>query len=400
MKSIENASENTGQRYVFIDALRGVAALAVLLHHIMLPGLTEIGLMTAAIRNNLPDFVYSISSYGRCGVQIFFVLSGFVIAHSLRDNPLTFKSIGNFMIRRQIRLDLPYWFVLIAVLCLHLAELLVPALNTSPMPAPGTIFANFFYLQNILKVEPIVLVAWTLCIEIQFYVTFIVLLACADRISKLIAPHRIDENQHRINGIFVALIFVTGLAPLCSTPQAFDNSWFGHYWFYFAGGVLCYWAVRNWMNHWALGGFMLLLALSALRFWYAGATELFTSVLAGSLTILGIYIVGIKGHLTDWWSNSILQYFGRISYSLYLVHLIILDVFLRGAFKLTGDNGKMAVVWFLLAIIVCIGIAHLLFIGIERPSMRLASRIKNTPGRTQRSDQIEKSESGLAIEAA
>ncbi len=79
-----------------------------------------------------PEWLRAISRYGTYGVQVFFVLSGFVIAHSLRDNPLTRASIGNFMLRRQIRLDPPYWTMLAIALTVSVLVRLFPALKAQP----------------------------------------------------------------------------------------------------------------------------------------------------------------------------------------------------------------------------------------------------------------------------
>jgi len=58
-----------------------------------------------------------------------------------------------------------------------------------------------------------------------------------------------------------------------------------------------------------------------------------------------------------------------------MVHLSVLGMFLLGAYKLTHDNRCAALIWFVLAGVVCIGMAHRWYLGIERPTMRLASRL-------------------------
>jgi peptidoglycan/LPS O-acetylase OafA/YrhL len=50
---------------------------------------------------------------GHFGVPIFFVLSGFVIALSLDGKPMSLEIIGRFILRRSIRLDLPYWTAIV-----------------------------------------------------------------------------------------------------------------------------------------------------------------------------------------------------------------------------------------------------------------------------------------------
>ena len=49
---------------------------------------------------------------GFVGVDIFFVLSGFVIAYSVREARITPRFLGRFALRRSIRLDPPYWITI------------------------------------------------------------------------------------------------------------------------------------------------------------------------------------------------------------------------------------------------------------------------------------------------
>src|SRR5436305_2409824 len=101
-------------RFVFVDAVRGIAALAVAWHHITLWGPLE-----AHSARLLPEFALSIARNGQYGVQMFFVISGFVIAYSIRGARVTPTYLGGFALRRSIRLDPPYWTAISCVLALH-----------------------------------------------------------------------------------------------------------------------------------------------------------------------------------------------------------------------------------------------------------------------------------------
>jgi peptidoglycan/LPS O-acetylase OafA/YrhL len=359
------APDVSALRFVFIDALRGIAAFAVLFHHLL-----HNSVMGVPLQQVLPRLFVEINRYSALGVQIFFVLSGFVIAHSLRNNPLTGKSLGNFILRRQLRLDPTYWLILLLALALHRVELAIPGLVTPPMPTVSEILFNAVYLQNILGVEQVVMVAWTLCIEIQFYLVFITLLATGnwlDRRIKGAAPGTASA----------VLVFITGLLSLALVQFKAFPAWFIHYWFYFAAGVLCYWAVRQAVKQWVFICFAILLGVNLLVAFANRPNShdmLAPAMLVGFLTAVGIYYVGRRDQLTSLWNHRPLQYLGRISYSLYLVHHIVIIVVLRGAYKLTGDNGVMAIMWFFVAGALSIGAAHLLFISVERPSMQLASQ--------------------------
>lgn len=362
------SSGDTRERYVFIDALRGIAALGVLFHHML-----HNSVMEATLRRVLPSPLVQLSFFGAYGVQVFFVLSGFVIAHSLRDNPLTRASIGNFILRRQIRLDPPYWFMIVVALFLHRIELAVPSLSTPPMPSVGSILLNLFYLQNLTGSEEIVGVAWTLCIEIQFYLFFIALLALGKKLDQAL-----DARKKEVSAV---LIFITGCVSLAAVHGPFHAAWFVQYWFYFASGVLCCWSVQGRTSQWTFISYAALFAmsLSPSLFESKSAHERSASgaaMVVGFATAVAIYIGGRRGRLTRWGNQRILQYFGRISYSLYLSHLTCLLIVLRGGYKLTKTAEKPAVLWFILAGLASVVVAHVLFIVIERPSMTFASRIK------------------------
>lgn len=141
-------------RFLFIDALRGVAALAVLFFH-----LSVMSALTPALER-LWGLAQAVLTLGKYGVQIFFVLSGFVIAHSMRDKPITRVTMLNFIVRRQLRLDPPYWTALVLTLILKWIGLrLTSGLEIKAFPAPSEIGAHFFYLQHFAGFEPILIVA-------------------------------------------------------------------------------------------------------------------------------------------------------------------------------------------------------------------------------------------------
>src|SRR5260221_5376724 len=78
------ASGAAGQRFAFIDALRGIAALGVAAYHIY-----HYGPLPKAAAAVTPKFLDVALHHGWMGVQIFFVISGVVIAYALRSAPIT-----------------------------------------------------------------------------------------------------------------------------------------------------------------------------------------------------------------------------------------------------------------------------------------------------------------------
>lgn len=344
-------------RYVFVDALRGIAALAVVSHHLLHNTILEV-----TLRKIIPGIFLWLFVHGAQGVEVFFVISGFVIAHSLWKTRFNSATLGNFILRRQLRLDPPYWVALLIMVILNCIENRVPGLVTKPVPDGGAFLLNMCYLQNITGITQVLDVAWTLCLEIQFYVVFIVFLMLGQIAQR-------DRPGELSSGSFW-LVFITGaISLLLSSGQRLFAPWAHPYWCYFAGGALCNWAITGRLP---TGVFVVFAGLFGVRTVWQNTPEMYV----GLGTMLLFFIVGKRGHLTDWFEHPVLQYFGRISYSLYLVHLPIIYVVMRGGYKLTHTNVWAALCWFFLAAACSILAGQVLHILVERPSMRFASRFK------------------------
>ena len=347
-------------RFTFIDALRGIAAFAVLFHHMLHNSVMEV-----TLRHILPLPLQVFSDYGANGVQVFFVLSGFVIAHSLRNFDGKAATITNFILRRQLRLDPALWTVLAFTLCLDRLRLAIPSLHAEVMPTIGDVFRNLFYLQNILHAKQVVGVAWTLCIEVQFYIVFVALLS----LGKLQIPRK-RASSVNASTLSVTLVFCLGIsAILYSFFLSSQGAYFIAYWHYFAAGVLCYYGIQQRVPQWVFLSFMSVFLV---------ATIIHTTPppIIGIVTALCIYAVGRTGHLTDWLNNKPLQYLGRISYSLYLIHLVVAVSVLQFGYKITHQNQPMCIFWFVLAGILSIAAAHLLYTFVEKPSLKWSESFK------------------------
>jgi len=344
----------SGKRFTLVDALRGIAALSVLLHHLFVNSELQKTLWLA-----FPHWFIEFCLDGAFGVQIFFVLSGFVIAHSLRNVRATPRAVGNFILRRQLRLDPPYWTILALTIGAMFLEAHIPWIEQRQLPTWTDVVTNFLYLQKVTGTFPIMAVSWTLCLEVQFYLVFIVLLLAGKLLS------RSDAKAATLSASLVAGL---AIVSLLMRGHTFD-AWFIRSWYYFAAGVLCYWAVNNPRFRSAFIGFLI--------FYFAAAVwQEPKSMLTGWSTALLLYTAGRMGKLSGWLDFAPLQYLGRISYSLYLSHLLIAVYVLRAGYRLTHTNQLAGVLWFVVAGAVSIGAAHVMYLLIERPSIRFGARFK------------------------
>ena len=161
------------KHFAALDGVRGLAIILVMAYHYMV-------LMPFTIHSAALGAAVVVCSKGWCGVDLFFVLSGFLITGILydsRENPRYFR---NFYARRTLRIFPLYYAVLLSVAALlFLAWLLVPRLWLA-QPKLGELAAVqpwlWTYTTNIAVAKgiPVPLVAhfWSLAVEEQFYLVW------------------------------------------------------------------------------------------------------------------------------------------------------------------------------------------------------------------------------------
>jgi peptidoglycan/LPS O-acetylase OafA/YrhL len=355
------ALKKPGERFVFIDGLRALAALGVMTHHLYCAELQ--GPLYAA----LPRSTTWVFGQDLQRVQVFFVISGFVIAWSLRSIIVTAASAFNFILRRQVRLDPSYWLcVVLASLHLAIQAHFHPALWAT-VPSPKIMLLNAFYVQRILHIQQILPVAWSLCMEVQLYLLYIILLWVIQRIIS-----RFRLSARGASAAHVLVILPPLLLSLWLHRHHWAVPWVLRSWYLFAMGILVCWAMEG-----RIGPSALVMVGLLEVFWGILRNDHHVLVCVG---IAGLIFAASRGNgLTRWLRQGIFQYLGRISYSLFLVHWDVGKAVLRLGIHVTHYQKGPAVVWFVLACAASIGAAHLLNVFVEQPSMRLASRLK--PGR-------------------
>ncbi len=133
---------------------RGLASCLVVLHHIS-------GKLAHA-HPEVSPFFFGIFDLGWIGVDFFFVLSGFIIAHTLTPRP----SARDFLTRRMVRIYPPFWIAFVATL---LATLMLPAFRGSLQGFSPAQWIQGFALLPSGQSAPVIGVAWTLHHEVLFY---------------------------------------------------------------------------------------------------------------------------------------------------------------------------------------------------------------------------------------
>lgn len=340
-------------RFYLIDALRGVAALWVLLFH------ADEGGHLVKLSESFPRFAYHvIFEIGHAGVPIFFVISGFVIAHSLRRHRVTGKYFAGFALRRSIRLDPPYWGSIVLFIGLAWVSSAVKG-DVFEWPGFGAILAHLFYLQSILEIPHINIIYWTLCLEIQFYLVFCGLMYAVQKVPNM------EPKLFPI--IFVAAAIISLLWPIgVQKGNIYPGLFFPH-WHAFLLGVFAYW---SWQKRIPATAFY---TYSAVVLGSAIVREMDFSLVA-VITAVFVHECARAGRI-EAWNWPWLQFLGLISYSLYLTHVPITGASFFILYKLLGDSLWVELVALVITTGACICFAYLFWWILERWSMRLSKGI-------------------------
>jgi peptidoglycan/LPS O-acetylase OafA/YrhL len=220
---------------------------------------------------------------------------------------------------------------------------------------------NMFYLVGFFGQTPIVGVAWTLCLEVQFYVVFIVILAIFHRVRESISPRAASWAF----GLTFVPLTVFSLFWYFGEAQF---SFFGT-WFMFAIGATLAWTITKQIHErWI---WIFLSAAVTGQLWLLD----FRAMVAVT-TVLLIYSAARFNKMSTWLSWGWLQKLGKISYSLYLCHVLIglgvISIILNN-----GDNSRfVAVVAYIAASLMSIGAATVLHTYVEAPCVKLAKLLK------------------------
>ncbi len=319
--------------YTIVQAIRGIAALWVVLFHASEGG--HVPSLYAALPARAAQFLFDA---GHLGVAIFFTLSGFVIAHSLSGVDMTARGWGSFMLRRSIRLDPAYWASIVVVLAFGAISARVVS-QPFELPSVANVVAHIAYMQVILNEPAISSVYWTLTYEVQFYAFFAVAIIWRRHMWVLL-PLALLSAAGAFGGI---------------VPGLFVNLWASFY-----IGVLARYAVDDY--RWLCA----IVLIGAPLAWSGtfGLTNVATAVFLFASVRSGWAETGLNWR----W----LQFAGAISYSLYLLHNPISGAAGYLTHKFLG-HGMLSDVTALIAIIVfSVVAAFCLCVAVERPTQRLS----------------------------
>lgn len=337
-------------RMPFIDSLKGIAALLIVLHHLAFYGpLSDVAYPLA------PNALNWLSEYARMAVQAFLVIAGFGTARKLARVPLLGpREFGLELWSRYRRTGVPYLAALVlAIVCNEIARRFMDHPSISGRPTVPQLLAHATFLTHILGFEPLSAGVWYLAIDFQLLLVSLLLLALSQRIANL---HSAPGASPRLFVVLCSALAVWSLFWL-NRLSHLDN--YAVYFFatYFLG-MLVGWALQGTVSRPLVAVF---LGVVALALCYEFRPRLLVALATTLLLLAGTHAKSLR----SWPNSRLLVGLGRISYSLFLVHFpICLVVNAWGSRHLTGSP-HAALFGMLLAVVLSLIAAVIFYRAVE-----------------------------------
>ncbi len=357
-------STQTQFRFIALDGLRGVAALVIVLHHMDWP-------------NHLTNIVFVKNGY--LAVDLFFILSGFVICASYSTKIVSSSSALQFIWLRLFRVYPLHLAVLVAFVVLELAKLwsqktglIVP--GQEPFTKNNSVealVANVFLLQGFGIFNRLTWngPSWSISCEFAAYLVF--------------AFAVLTGLLHRQFVFMVgALLSVIGYATLAIARDTLDVSYDWGVVRCLAGfffGVAIFELTKNGTGQRAFAQSKTLISVSETTLIIVLGTIM--SVATGAAIILTIPVfIGLvavlqcdSGPVARVLMSAPAQFFGRISYSIYMVQilfLVLLEIALRHGVRALHINQWIGDMLVLISLAGIVAISLVTYVLIEAPARR------------------------------
>ena len=376
------------KRLESVDALRGLAILLVVIFHYVNHALSPVFLEANPLVGKL---VLQVTSLAWAGVDLFFVISGFLIGSIFIKNGDAENFVSVYFARRALRIVPMYAVTLLAFLAfLHFSEL-------PTMPGGDWLFDGFFGLQwYVLFIQNIAIalngdggpnwlgITWSLAVEEQFYVlSAVMFLTCSRRTV-----------------IGICLVGILVIAPVSRLALDHLGGWHAYYALLpsradlFCCGILIALAMSSPAGRrqvtdalsrrplWVLGALLALIVMVKLQGWISSSVMVsvgYTGIMAVAGGLLLSALVGLPW--TAPLSNSvILRWLGLRCFSIYLLHMPV-----QGMVYLLLLGSEPAVDswwgWLLQVVILAstLGLSAIAWLAVERPFIRIGARLRYRP---------------------
>jgi exopolysaccharide production protein ExoZ len=333
-------------QFLCVQILRFVAASSVVAFHAYGTALKYLPGQNA--------HVGSLFRYGDHGVDIFFVISGFIICYSTyftKTNWLTFLS------RRLQRIVPTYWLYTLAMVVL--AFVVPRAFSDTDWINLQSVVLSMTFLSFTQEKMPIVFVGWSLEYEMLFYLTVTILLFRAQKVwDDLIV-------------IFSVLTILSNL-PARPSLQAFDVFFTNPILLEFVYGVI---VAKLFLRQRVTPLAMAAVSVATFISFVSDPTS--RVIVAGlpSCALVMVAAVLSRRQRQPSTAERILGVLGDASYSIYLVHVFVISAVLKLLVKIGALPIDLAI---LVAMLCAILAGYCSYVCLERPSLQFFRRLRTS----------------------
>jgi len=330
---------------VTIQYLRAVAAALIVFQHAM----------------GIPAFIYYTAHFGTVGVDLFFMISGFIMWTTTRDNA---RGPGAFWLARTIRIVPLYWLFTAAYV---VAALVTPESFFNLKLDPAHIVKSFLFVPathpNLGLAAPVLTLGWTLNYEAFFYLFFGFCLLIASLRARFIV----------LAAIFCALValgaWLQPTAPILSSyldPIMLE---------FLSGIILAILAPYLARCGVTLGALLIVIGVVWIGVVYAhewALSRLISHAIPSIMAVTGALMLEpwARAH-----QSRIGLLLGDASYSIYLIHPFAQRVFLLAIIHTIGLSSINPTVYIFSAFFVAIVAGVICYLVLERRVLRIGRKI-------------------------
>lgn len=294
-------------RLPFLDLLRAVSSQAIVWHH-----LAFYGPLSDSAHDVASALIDGLAHHARLAVQIFFVVSGYLSAVSLRERePTRARECFQLIAARYRRIGLPYLgAMLLAIAANEIARHFMNHSSISARPGFGSLLAHVLLIHDLVGYEPLSAGIWYLGIDLQLIVLVAILFWLSARVAG-------TERGPTLGRALLGFLAVLSLFWFNRTSSL------DHLALYFMGsyglGLLTAWAQAGSVRRRFFWGYALLLVVAV-------AIDFRSRLLVALATALLLMLAQYFGWLSRWPHSPLVRWAARISYSLFLVHFPVMLV--------------------------------------------------------------------------
>lgn len=319
--------------YLFsLDYLRGIAAISVCLFHF-----TD---KFDYLANT--DSLKNVFSYGHYGVEVFFIISGLVIPYSMEKGNYALNKFFIFIKKRFIRIEPPYLICVLLALFLNYLTTLSPFYIGKSFEIDfEQLLYHIGYLNAFMGKDWLNQVFWTLAIEFQYYL-----------LIALIFPMISHSNK---------LIWITVLIVFNILSFYFNRNVIFNFSIFFTCGIILYRYVvdkLDWTDMLLTGSLSILFLF--FRYTYI---EIFVVIFTAFVVLQPLRPTRFS------------NFFGNISYSLYLLHFPV-GLRIINLTQRFSDSQLVRQSMVLFAFVFTILISYYYYRFVEKPFKELSKKIK------------------------